>query len=37
MMTPLLCTPYTKPSVHPTYTVPSLASVGEEKTRPPVL
>ena len=37
LMTPLRWTPYTNPSVHPTYTVPSDASVGDEKTRPPVL
>ena len=30
-------TPYTNPSAQPTYAVPSSASVGEEKTRPPVL
>ena len=36
LITPLRCTPYTNPSVHPTYTVPSLASVGDEYTLPPV-
>ena len=36
LIEPSLNTPYTNPSAHPTYTVPSSASVGEEKTRPPV-
>ena len=37
LITPERWTPYTNPSVHPTYTVPSDASVGDEKILPPVL